>query len=113
MLLCSPFCFYGRRIDLITLKSDREIRGMLESGAILAGMHKAVSEVIKPGISSCEIEKVGRKYIESHGAIPAELGFEEYKYATCVSINDESRPCNSAQESLFKGRGHCENRHGC
>ncbi|WP_373443691.1 type I methionyl aminopeptidase (plasmid) [Lacticaseibacillus paracasei] len=74
---------------MITLKSDREVRGMLESGAILAGMHKAVSEVIRPGISSWEIEKVGRQYIESHGAIPAELGFEGYKYATCVSINDE------------------------
>lgn len=32
---------------------------------------------------------MGREYIESHGAIPAELGFEGYKYATCVSINDE------------------------
>lgn len=97
---------------MITLKSEHEIRGMLESGAILAGMHKAVSEVIKPGISSWEIEKVGRKYIESHGAIPAELGFEGYKYATCVSINDEVAHA-IPRKNLFKGRGHCENRHGC
>ncbi|MFD1429456.1 MULTISPECIES: type I methionyl aminopeptidase [Lacticaseibacillus] len=74
---------------MITLKSPREIEGMAKSGAILAGMHKAVAEIIKPGVSSWEIEKVGREYIESHGAIPAELGFEGYKYATCVSINDE------------------------
>ncbi len=74
---------------MITLKSQREIEGMAKSGAILAGMHHAVAEIIKPGVSSWEIEKVGREYIESHGAIPAELGFEGYKYATCVAINDE------------------------
>ncbi|WP_203623403.1 type I methionyl aminopeptidase [Lacticaseibacillus sp. 866-1] len=74
---------------MITLKSDREIEGMAKSGEILAGMHHAVKKIIKPGVSSWEIEKVGREYIESHGAIPAELGFEGYKYATCVAINDE------------------------
>lgn len=74
---------------MITLKSPREIEGMAQSGAILAGMHKAVAEIIRPRISSWEIERVGREYIESHGAIPAELGFEGYKYATCVSVNDE------------------------
>lgn len=74
---------------MITLKSQREIEGMAKSGAILAGMHHAVAEIIKPGVSSWAIEKVGREYIESHGAIPAELGFEGYKYATCVAINDE------------------------
>lgn len=74
---------------MITLKSEREVEGMAKSGAILAGMQKAVAAIIRPGVSSWEIEKVGREYIESHGAIPAELGFEGYKYATCVSINDE------------------------
>ncbi|RRG08182.1 MAG: type I methionyl aminopeptidase [Lactobacillus sp.] len=74
---------------MITLKSQREIDGMAKSGAILAGMHIGLQDIIKPGVSSWEIEKFGREYIESHGAIPAEMGFEGYKYATCVSINDE------------------------
>jgi methionyl aminopeptidase len=74
---------------VITLKSQREIDGMAKSGAILAGMHIGLQDIIKPGVSSWEIEKFGREYIESHGAIPAEMGFEGYKYATCVSINDE------------------------
>lgn len=62
---------------------------MAKSGAILAGMHLGLRDIIKPGISSWEIEKFGREYIESHGAIPEQIGFEGYKYATCVSINDE------------------------
>lgn len=74
---------------MISLKSPREIEEMRKSGAILAGMHLALRNIIKPGISSWEIEEFGRNYIESHGAVAAQIGFEGYKYATCVSINDE------------------------
>ncbi|MHC9533114.1 type I methionyl aminopeptidase [Dellaglioa sp. BT-FLS60] len=74
---------------MITLKSDREIEEMRASGAIIAGMHKGLRDVIKPGISSWEIETFSRKYIESHGGVAEQIGFEGYKYATCVSINDE------------------------
>lgn len=74
---------------------------MAQSGAILASMHKAVAEIIQPGISSWEIERVGREYIESHGAIPAELGFEGYKYATCVSVNDEVAHATPRKELIL------------
>lgn len=74
---------------MITIKSPREIEDMAKSGAILAGMHVGLRNVIKPGISSWDIEKFGKKYIEEHDAIPEQIGFEGYKYATCVSINDE------------------------
>ncbi|MDK1725877.1 type I methionyl aminopeptidase [Dellaglioa algida] len=74
---------------MITLKSEREIEEMRASGAIIAGMHKGLRDIIKPGISSWEIETFSRKYIESHGGIAEQIGFEGYKYATCVSINDE------------------------
>ncbi|KRM13288.1 type I methionyl aminopeptidase [Paucilactobacillus suebicus] len=74
---------------MISLKSPREIEAMRKSGAILAGMHIGLRDIIKPGISSWEIEEFGRHYIESHGAVAAQIGFEGYKYATCVSINDE------------------------
>lgn len=74
---------------MITLKSPREIREMQKSGAILAGMHRGLRQIIKPGISSWEIEKFARKYYKEHDAIAEQIGFEGYKYATCVSVNDE------------------------
>lgn len=74
---------------MISLKSPREIEAMKKSGAVLAGMHIGLRDIIKPGISSWEIEEFGRHYIESHGAVAEQIGFEGYKYATCVSINDE------------------------
>lgn len=63
---------------MITLKSPREIEEMAKSGAILAGMHIGLREIIKPGISSWEIEKFARKYFKEHGAIAEQIGFEGY-----------------------------------
>lgn len=74
---------------MITLKSKREIDSMDESGALLADVHKQLRTFIKPGVTSWDIEKFARDYIESHGGIAAQIGFEGYEYATCTSINDE------------------------
>ncbi|WP_119179273.1 type I methionyl aminopeptidase, partial [Pediococcus acidilactici] len=74
---------------MITLKSEREIEGMRKAGAVLAGMHIGLRDVIKPGISSWDIEKFALRYLDEHGAVPEEKGFEGYEYATCVSVNNE------------------------
>ncbi|MCM0598869.1 type I methionyl aminopeptidase [Periweissella fabalis] len=73
---------------MISLKSAREIEAMKASGAIIAGMHKELAQIIKPGMESWAIEEFCHKYIEEHGGVAAQIGFETYKYATCVSIND-------------------------
>ncbi|WP_308903379.1 type I methionyl aminopeptidase [Limosilactobacillus fermentum] len=74
---------------MISLKSPREIRAMEKSGAVLAGMHLGIQKIIRPGISSWVIEEFARDYFKQAGAIAAQIGFEGYKYATCVSVNDE------------------------
>lgn len=74
---------------MITLKSQREIDAMAEAGALLADIHRELRGFIKPGITSWDIEEFVEKYMLDHGATPEQKGFEGYKYATCVSINDE------------------------
>ncbi|MFC0277252.1 type I methionyl aminopeptidase [Enterococcus devriesei] len=74
---------------MITLKSPREIEMMDESGELLADVHRHLRDFIKPGVTSMEIEKFVKDFIESHGGIAAQIGFEGYEYATCCSINDE------------------------
>lgn len=49
---------------MITLKSPREIEAMAKSGEILAGMHVGLRDIIKPGISSWDIEEFARKYFK-------------------------------------------------
>lgn len=87
---------------MITLKSPREIKEMAVSGAILAGMHVGLRDIIKPGVSSWEVEKFARKYFKEHDAIPEQVGFEGYKYATCVSVNDEICHAFPRKKLIFK-----------
>lgn len=74
---------------MITLKSEREIQAMKESGAILAGIHVQLREFIKPGITTNQIDQFVQTQIEKAGAIAAQIGYEGYKFATCTSVNDE------------------------
>lgn len=74
---------------MYTLKSPREIKKMQESGAILASVHRQLAAIIKPGISTKQINQFVHQKIEEAGAIPAQIGFEGYEYATCISVNDE------------------------
>ncbi|MBD1490974.1 type I methionyl aminopeptidase [Weissella confusa] len=87
---------------MITIKSEREIEGMRKSGAIIAGMHKKLRNIIKPGISTWEIEEFGRKYIEDHGGRAAQIGFEGFEFATTVSVNDEVAHAFPRKELILK-----------
>ena len=87
---------------MITIKSEREIEGMRQSGAIIAGMHKELRNIIKPGISTWEIEEFGRKYIEDHGGRAAQIGFEGFEFATTVSVNDEVAHAFPRKELILK-----------
>ncbi|KRL98831.1 type I methionyl aminopeptidase [Liquorilactobacillus satsumensis] len=74
---------------MITLKSAREIAGMNKSGAILAAAHRMLRDKIVVGMDTWEIEQLVDNFIQAHGATASEKGVDGYKYATCISINDE------------------------
>lgn len=74
---------------MVTLKSKREIEQMKDSGAILANIHRLLRNFVKPGVKTHDIDQFVKKNIEEAGAIAAQIGFEGYEYATCISINDE------------------------
>lgn len=74
---------------MITLKSEREIMLMQEAGKLLVACHKEVAKLVAPGITTLEIDAFVDNYLRKNGAIPAQIGFKGYEYATCASINDE------------------------
>src|SRR4051812_19538127 len=74
---------------MIVLKSKREIEKMKEAGNILASVHKQLATMIKPGITTWQIDEFVEKYLQKQGATPEQKGYKGYKYATCASINDE------------------------
>lgn len=74
---------------MITLKSEREIEAMKKSGELLASIHVALRDFIKPGVTTAEIDKFVQAKIEGAGAVAAQIGYEGYEFATCTSVNDE------------------------
>ena len=74
---------------MIVLKSPREIQAMHESGKILAACHREIAKLIKPGVTTWEIEEFVEDFLKKHGATPEQKGYKGYEYATCASINEE------------------------
>ena len=54
---------------MITIKSTREIELMREAGKILAEVHERLGEMVKPGVTTWEIDKKGEELIRKHGCI--------------------------------------------
>ncbi|MCQ4922945.1 type I methionyl aminopeptidase [Tissierella carlieri] len=74
---------------MIVLKTEQEIQNMKKSGELLARLHKEIGKMIKPGVSTMEIDKFVEDYLKEHNAYPEQKGYHGYPYATCASINDE------------------------
>lgn len=74
---------------MIILKSKREIEMMHEAGKILAACHREIAGMIKPGMSTLEIDAFVERYLAKHQATPEQKGYQGYQYATCASVNDE------------------------
>lgn len=74
---------------MITLKTEREIQLMHEAGKVLAACHKEIAKLVKPGVTTAEIDQFVEKFLAEHGATPEQKGYKGYKYATCASVNDE------------------------
>ena len=74
---------------MVTIKSEREIQLMREAGRILARVHEELGRIVKPGISTKEIDRICEEMIRSYGCIPSFLNYEGYPASVCISINDE------------------------
>ncbi|EJL41932.1 type I methionyl aminopeptidase [Brevibacillus agri] len=73
---------------MIILKTPEEIELMHAAGKILAACHREIASMIRPGITTWEIDEFVEEFLASHGATPEQKGFHGYPYATCASVND-------------------------
>jgi len=73
---------------MITIKTEEEIYKMKEAGKILAACHKEIANLVRPGITSLEIDQFVEKFLQQHGATPEQKGYHGYPFATCASVND-------------------------
>ena len=81
---------------MVEIKSKREIELKRKACKIAAETQKTVEKLIRPGISTFELDKAAENYIKSQNAIPAEKGYPHpekgmpaFPGSICVSVNDE------------------------
>ncbi len=73
----------------VSIKSAHEIELMREAGRILSEVHAEMEKIIRPGISTMEINRRGEEVIRSHNCIPSFLNYNGYPASICISVNDE------------------------
>lgn len=75
-------------MEMISIKSPRDIEKMRAAGRLTAQARALAGSMIRPGVTTGEIDKAVRKFIESHGAKPSFLGYGGYPASICASVNE-------------------------
>lgn len=79
---------------MIFLKTDDEIE-LLRQSNLLVGMTLAeVAKMIKPGVTTRQLDKVAEEFIRDYGAVPTFKGFpnpygEPFPSTLCTSVNEQ------------------------
>jgi methionyl aminopeptidase len=74
---------------MIILKSPEEIEKITQSCFIVAKTLEYLKDMVSPGISTEEIDRLADEYIRSNDAVPAFKGYRGYPASICASVNDE------------------------
>ena len=74
---------------MITLKSPHEIELMRRAGTITAAARALAGEMVKPGVTTREIDRAVEQFIRKNGAVPSFLNYHGYPGSACISVNDE------------------------
>ncbi len=70
------------------IKTKEQIEGIKKSAEINNGLLDLISETIKEGMTTEEINKLAHEYTVSNGGIPATLNYDGFPKSICVSINN-------------------------
>ncbi len=81
-------------LSSIELKTPDQIRAMRAAGEVVARGLRAMCEAVRPGITTAEIDQIGRRVIEQAGATSnffnygAEWGMTPFPAVSCISVNE-------------------------
>jgi methionyl aminopeptidase len=73
---------------LIFIKTASEIDKIRRSSRLASQTLDYAKSVIQPGMTTKKLDQLIHKFITSHGAVPATLGYKGFPASSCISIND-------------------------
>lgn len=71
------------------VSSEDDLNGLKDIGRICASAVKIMAAALEPGITTRELDQIGRKVLEDAGAQSAPEFCYEFPGATCISVNEE------------------------
>ncbi|EOD01012.1 type I methionyl aminopeptidase [Caldisalinibacter kiritimatiensis] len=74
---------------MIILKTKREIEKLRRAGRLVSETHAFLQKLIKPGITTKELDEAAEEFIRKHKAEPAFKGYNGFPGSICASINEE------------------------
>ena len=73
----------------VILKSPAEIEAMKAAGQLSAEVLRKIGELVKPGVTTLELDEFAETYIREHGGIPAFKGYGGFPGSICASVNEQ------------------------
>ena len=70
-------------------KSKHEVNLMKQAGNIVALVHAAMKEAVKPGVTTKELDELAAKIIKANKADPTFLGYNGFPATICTSVNEQ------------------------
>lgn len=74
---------------MIITKNKREIEIMAKAGEIVAKVHVAMKDAIKPGVTTAELDRLAEEIIVSNGATPSFKNYNGFPASVCASVNEQ------------------------
>ena len=71
----------------ILYKTKEEIEIMRHSCLLVGKCHAEIAKILKPGITTMQVNNLAATFIQDNGGIPSFLNYEGFPYATCISMN--------------------------
>ena len=73
---------------MISIKTERELELMRKACKITAAARALAGEMVRPGVTTGEIDKAVHDFILSQGAKPSFLHYQGYPGSACISVNE-------------------------
>ncbi len=80
---------FRRRDPRIEIKSAEQVQLMRRAGMVVAQALALLTDSVRPGISTAELDAVAEEHIRSSGAVPSFKGYHGFPATICTSVNDE------------------------
>ena len=73
---------------MIAVKNERELNLMRQACKITAAARALAGEMVRPGVSTKQIDKAVHDFIVAQGAKPSFLGYNGFPASACISVNN-------------------------